>query len=77
MALIIRIAKQFPGWCWFNYDRAYPFEAAASNSKNWGQIHADLYHYHTSVAVKATQPQASRNREPRGDYLQIMELRRM
>ena len=67
MALIIRIAKQFPGRCWFNYDRAYRLEAAASNSKNWRQIHADLYHYHTSVAVKAAQPQASRNREPRGD----------
>ena len=26
-----------------------------------------LYHYITAVAVKATQPQASRNREPRGN----------
>ena len=35
MALIIRIAKQFPGRCWYNYDRAYRLEAAASNSRNW------------------------------------------
>ena len=62
---IIRIAKQFPGRYWFHYDRAYRLETAASNSKNWSKIHADLYHYHTAVAVKATQPLASRNREPR------------
>jgi hypothetical protein len=68
VALIIRIAKQFPGRCLFNYDRAYRLETAASNSKNWSQIHADLYHYHISVAVKATQPQASRNRAPRGNH---------
>ena len=67
MALIIRIAKQFPGRCWYNYDRAYRLEAAASNSKNWSQIHSDLYHYHTSVAFQSAPPQVSRNREPRGD----------
>ena len=67
MALIIRMAKQFPGRCWYNYDRAFRLEAAASNSTNWSQINADLYHYHTSVAVQPTQSQASRHREPRGD----------
>jgi hypothetical protein len=67
MALIIRIAKQFPGRCWYNYDRAFRLEAAASNMMNWSQIHPDLYHYHTSVAVQSTQPQARRYREPRGD----------
>ena len=66
MTLVGRITKQFPERCWFNYDRAYRFEAATSNSKNWSQIHADLYHYHTSVAVKPTQPQASQNRKPHG-----------
>jgi hypothetical protein len=50
MALIIRIAKQFPGWCWSNYDRPFRLDAAASNSKNWSRTHSDLYHYHTSVA---------------------------
>ena len=30
MALIIRIAKQFPGRCLYNYDRAFRLEAAAS-----------------------------------------------
>ena len=67
MALIIRIAKQFPSRCWYNYDRAYRLNAAASNSVNWSQIHSDLYHYHTSVAVTSIQTQASRSREPRGD----------
>ena len=66
MALIIRMAKQFPGRCWYSYDRAYRLEAAASNSKNWSQINSDLYHYHTSVAVKP-QTQAARYSEPRGD----------
>ena len=31
MAQIIRIAKQFPGRCWYYYDRAYRLEAAPSN----------------------------------------------
>ena len=64
MALIIRIAKQFPGRCWYNYDR----EAVASNSKNWSHIHSDFYLYHTSVAFQSTPPQASRNRKPLGDH---------
>ena len=67
MALIMRLAKQFPGLCWYTYDRAYRLEAAASNSKNWSQINADLYHYHTSVAAKPMQAQATRYGEPRGD----------
>ena len=67
MALIMRLAKQFPGRCWYTYDRAYRLEAAASNSKNWSQINADLYHYHTSVAAKPMQAQATRYGEPRGD----------
>lgn len=67
MALIMRMAKQFPGRCWYTYDRAYRLEAAASNSKNWSQINADLYHYHTSVAIKPMQPQVIRYSEPRGD----------
>ncbi len=67
MALIICIAKQFPGRCWYNYDRAFRLEAAASNMMSWSQIHPDLYHYHTSVTVQSTQPQARRYREPRGD----------
>ena len=67
MALIMRLAKQFPGRCWYTYDRAYRLEAAASNSKNWSQINADLYHYHTSVAAKPMQAQATRYGEPCGD----------
>ena len=67
MALIIRIAKQFPERCWCNYDRAYRLEPAASNSKNCSQIHSDLCHYHMSVAFQSAPPQVSRTREPRGD----------
>ena len=67
MALIMRLAKQFPGRCWYTYDRAYRLEAAASNSKNWSQINADLYHYHTSVAAKPMQAQATRYGEPHGE----------
>lgn len=67
MALIIRIAKQFPGRCWYNYDRAFRLQAAASNLINWNQINPDLYHYHTSVAVQTSRPQISRTREPRGN----------
>ena len=66
VALIMRMAKQFPGRCWYSYDRTFRLEAAASNSKNWSQIKSDLYHYHTSVAVKH-QPQAARPSKPRGD----------
>ena len=66
MALIMRMAKHFPGRCWYSYDCAFRLEAAASNSKNWSQIKSDLYLYHTSVAVKH-QPQAARSSEPRGD----------
>ena len=43
MALVIRIAKQFPGQCWYNYDRAFRLQAAASNLINWAQINSDLY----------------------------------
>ena len=67
MALIIRIAKQFPGRCWYNYDRAFRLQAAASNLLNWSQINSDLYHYHTSVSVQTSRPQISRTREPRGN----------
>ena len=68
MALIIRIAKQFPGRCWYNYDRAFRLHAAASNLTNWSQINPDSYHYHTSVAVQtSTPPSSGRHREPRGD----------
>ena len=80
MALIIRIVKQFLGRCWYNYDRAFRPQVAASNFINWTQINFDLYHYHTSVAVQTSRPQTSRMREPRGNQnsphcMQIMECR--
>ena len=67
MTLIIHIAKQFPGWCWYNYDRAFRLQATASNLINWTQINSDLYHCHTSVAVQTSRPQTSRMRERRGN----------
>ena len=68
MVLIICIAKQFPGRCWYNYDRAFRLHAAASSLTNWSQMNSDLYHYHTSVAVQtSTPPSSGRHREPRGD----------
>ena len=67
MALIIRIAKQSPGRCWANYDRAFRLEAAASHLTNWSQINPDLYHYHTSMAAHNTPSQSTSNREPLGD----------
>ena len=64
----MHLAKQFPGRCWYTYDHTYRLEAAASNSKNWSQINADLYHYHTSVvAAKPMPAQAIRYGERRGD----------
>ena len=80
MTLIIHIAKQFPGRCWYNYDRAFRLQATASNLINWTQINSDLYHCHTSVAVQTSRPQTSRMRERRGnqsssDCMQIMEYR--
>ena len=67
MTLIIHIAKQFPGRCWYNYDRAFRLQATASNLINWTQINSDLYHCHTSVAVQTSRPQTSRMRERRGN----------
>ena len=61
MTLIIHIAKQFPGLCWYNYDRAFRLQATASNLINWTQINSDLYHCHTSVAVQTSRPQTSRS----------------
>ena len=54
MALIIRIAKQFPGWCWYNYDCTFCLQGAASSLIHWTQINSDLYHYHTSVAEQTS-----------------------
>ena len=67
MTLIIHIAKQFPGRCWYNYDRGFRLQATASNLINWTQINSDLYHCHTSVAVQTSRPQTSRMRERRGN----------
>lgn len=70
LALIIRLAKQFPGWCWHNYDRVFRFGAAALNLKNWRQINPDLYHYHTSVGIQNNpSPQANR---PSDQYATIL-----
>ena len=65
--MIIGIATQLPGRCWYNGDRAFCLQAAASNLIKWSQINSDSYHYHTSVAVQTSRPQISRTREPRGD----------
>lgn len=51
MALIIRMAKRYSGMCWYNYDRAFRLEAAASNLRDWSQMKPDLYGYHTSIGL--------------------------
>ena len=68
MALVIRMAKRYSGRCWSNYDRAFHLEAAASNLRDWSQMKADLYSYHTSVDTsnKTVAPQRAQHREPRG-----------
>lgn len=67
MALIIRLAKRFRGRCWYDYDRAFRLEAAASSLQDWSTMKTDLYNYHTSVGVKNAPPLSSSNREPWGD----------
>ena len=69
MALIIRMAKRYSGKCWSNYDRAFHLEATASNLRDWSQMKADLYSYHTSVDTsnKTVAPQRAQRREPRGN----------
>lgn len=69
MALIIRMAKRYSSMCWYNYDRAFRLEAAASNLKDWSQLRPDLYSYHTSndTSSRNLAPPSANRLEPRGD----------
>ena len=66
MALIIRTSKRFGGMAWYNYDRAYRREAAASSIRDWSMMRPDLYNYHTAVVLRPPSNNRPFRQEPRG-----------
>ena len=66
MALIIRTSKRFGGMAWYNYDRAYRREAAASNIRDRSMMRPDLYNYHTAVVLRPSSNNRPFRQEPRG-----------
>lgn len=49
--LIIRTYRQFSGFAWSNYDKAFREHAAASQLSDWSGINTQLYSFHTAGAA--------------------------
>ena len=48
--LILRTYRQFSGFCWLNYDRAFREHAAAVKLTDWSSMNVQLFNYHTAGA---------------------------
>ena len=54
---IVRIARQFRGLTWANYDKAFRRDAAARNVTDWSQMNVELFHYHSATSwLEIAQP---------------------
>ena len=47
---IIRLAKQFHGLTWANYDKAFRRDAAARNITDWSQMNVELFNFHSAAS---------------------------
>ena len=57
---IVRIARQFRGLTWANYDKAFRRDAAARNVTDWSQMNVELFHYHSATSrLEIAQPRRS------------------
>lgn len=54
--LILRTYRQFSGFCWLNYDRAFREHAAAVKLTDWSAMNVQLFNYHTAGAQVRTRP---------------------
>ena len=54
--LILRTYRQFSGFCWLNYDRAFREHAAAVKLTDWSAMDVQLFKYHTAGAQVRTRP---------------------
>ena len=54
--LILRTYRQFSGFCWLNYDRAFREHAAAVKLTDWSAMDVQLFNYHTAGAQVRTRP---------------------
>ena len=57
--LILRTYRQFSGFCWLDYDRAFREHAAAEKVTDWSKMHVQLFNYHTAGAQVRTRPTSS------------------
>ena len=57
--LILRTNRQFSGFCWLDYDRAFREHAAAEKVTDWSKMHVQLFNYHTAGAQVCTHPASS------------------
>ena len=57
--LILRTYRQFSGFCWLDYDRAFREHAAAEKVTDWSKMHVQLFNYHTAAAQVRTRPTSS------------------
>ena len=57
--LILRTYRQFSGFCWLDYDRAFREQAAAEKITDWSKMHVQLFNYHTAGAQVRTHPTSS------------------
>ena len=57
--LILRTYRQFSGFCWLDYDRAFREHAAAEKVTDWSKMHVQLFNYHTAGAQVRTRPASS------------------
>ena len=54
--LILRTYRQFSGFCWLNYDRAFREHAATVKLTDWSAMNVQLSNYHTAGAQVRTRP---------------------
>ena len=54
--LILRTYRQFSGFCWLNYDRAFREHAATIKLNDWSAMNVQLSNYHTAGAQVRTRP---------------------
>ena len=47
---IIRLAKQFHGLTWANYDKAFRRDASARNITDWSQMNVELFNFHSAAS---------------------------
>ena len=65
--LILRTHRQFAGWVWLAYDRAFEEHAAATTLTDWSTINVKLFNFHAAGAsVRPGRELSDEFTEPRG-----------